>query len=71
MSEDNIKTGIMSAIKSQADSHIRWSKVTKVSETTQSPSSGFDMIQHPDCASTPVQPLNRSGDIKVTEQRHG
>jgi len=41
MSEDNIKTGIMSAIKSQADSHIRCSKDTKVSETTQSPSSGF------------------------------
>jgi len=41
MSEDNIKTDIMRAIKSQADSHIRCSKDTKVSETTQSPSSGF------------------------------
>jgi len=41
MSKDNIKTGIMSAIKSQPDSHIRWSKDTKVSETTESPSSSF------------------------------
>lgn len=71
MSEDNIETGIMSANKSQTNSHIRWSKYTKVSETTQSPSSGFDKIQHPDCTSTPIQPLNRSGDIKVTEQRPG
>jgi hypothetical protein len=41
MSEDNIKTGIIIAIKSQADSQIRWFKDTKISENTQLPSSGF------------------------------